>query len=430
MSLTTQNPTSESISSRLSKDHLLQHVNTVRAFSLYLCEPLETEDFVIQASEFASPTKWHLAHTSWFFETFVLEKFQDDFESLHPQYAYFFNSYYLQTGVPFTRAKRGVLSRPTVKEVFEYRQYVNEELEKFIESASEETWKEAAKVIEIGIHHEQQHQELILTDLKYMLGQNPLLPVYREAEHKPAPEVGPMNWVPFEEQITEIGNTGNEFTYDNEHPRHRTLVQDFELADRLVKNGEYLEFIKDDGYSRSELWLDEGWSAVNKNEWKAPLYWFKRDGKWMQFTLSGAREVELGEPVSHVSYYEADAFARWKGVRLPTEQEWEHACGDLPVDGNFVEEENLHPAALQSSAQKLKQMYGDVWEWTMSAYAPYPNYKPLPGALGEYNGKFMANQYVLRGGSCATSQTHIRKTYRNFFHADARWQFSGIRLAR
>lgn len=430
MSLTTQKTMTESISSRLSKDHLLQHVKTVRAFSLYVCEPLETEDFVIQASEFASPTKWHLAHTSWFFETFVLEKFQDDFESLHPQYAYFFNSYYLQTGVPFTRAKRGVLSRPTVKEVFEYRRYVNQELEKFIESASEEIWEEAAKVVEIGIHHEQQHQELILTDLKYMLGQNPLLPVYREAEHVPVSDVGPINWVPFEEQITEIGNAGNEFTYDNEHPRHRTLVQDFELADRLVTNGEYLEFIKDDGYSRSELWLDEGWSAVNKNEWKAPLYWFKRDGKWMQFTLSGAREVDSNEPVCHVSYYEADAFARWKGVRLPTEQEWEHACGDLPIEGNFVEEENFHPAALQSSSRTLKQMYGDVWEWTMSAYAPYPNYKPLPGALGEYNGKFMANQYVLRGGSCATSQTHIRKTYRNFFHADARWQFSGIRLAR
>ncbi|MGN8225261.1 ergothioneine biosynthesis protein EgtB [Gracilimonas sp. BCB1] len=430
MTTTTQESISESTDSRLSKSHLLQHFKTVRSFSLYLCEPLETEDFVIQASEFASPTKWHLAHTSWFFETFVLEKFDDDFESLHPQYAYFFNSYYLQTGVPFTRAKRGVLSRPTVKEVFEYRRYVNEQLEAFIESASEETWQEASKVVEIGIHHEQQHQELILTDLKYMLGQNPLLPKYREGDHKLLPEAKPINWIPFEEKVTEIGNEGGEFTYDNEHPRHRTLVQDFELADRLITNGEYLEFINDGGYSRSELWLDEGWSAVKSNEWKAPLYWFQRDGKWMQFTLFGAREVDPNEPVTHVSYYEADAFARWRGVRLPTEQEWEHACGDLSVTGNFVEDGNFHPTAPEPSSEKLKQMYGDVWEWTMSAYAPYPNYKPLPGALGEYNGKFMANQYVLRGGSCATSQMHIRKTYRNFFHADARWQFSGIRLAK
>ena len=414
----------------LSKKNLLRHFKDVRAFSNYLVEPLETEDFVIQASEFASPTKWHLAHTSWFFETFVLEKFEDGFESLHPQYAYFFNSYYLQTGVPFTRAKRGVLSRPTVKEVFEYRQYVNEQLELFIESASDGVWEEAAKVVEIGINHEQQHQELILTDLKYMLGQNPLLPVYRELKKEAAPKAESINWISFEEQITEIGNVGDEFTYDNEHPQHRTLVQDFKLSDRLITNGEYLEFMNEGGYSESKLWLDEGWSAVNNNEWKAPLYWFKRDGKWMQFTLSGAREIDHNEPVTHVSYYEADAFARWKGVRLPTEQEWERACGDLEIEGNFVEKGSFHPAGVESSPQQLKQMYGDAWEWTMSAYAPYPNYKPLPGALGEYNGKFMANQYVLRGGSCATSQTHIRKTYRNFFHADARWQFSGIRLAK
>jgi ergothioneine biosynthesis protein EgtB len=429
MSVTAEKKKASGQRESLSKESILKHFKDTRAFSNYLVEPLEVEDFVIQASEFASPTKWHLAHTSWFFETFVLEKFDDDFDSLHPQYAYFFNSYYLQTGVPFTRAKRGVLSRPTVKEVFEYRQYVNEQVEAFINSASEELWKEAAKVIEIGINHEQQHQELILTDLKYMLGQNPLLPVYRESDHKPVPKAEPLEWVSFEEQITEIGNAGGEFTYDNEHPQHRTLVQDFELSNRLITNGEYLEYMNDGGYSESKLWLDEGWSAINENEWKAPLYWFRRDGKWMQFTLSGAREIDPNEPVTHVSYYEADAFARWKGVRLPTEQEWEHACGDLPIEGNFVEGESFHPTG-SGSSQKLKQMYGDVWEWTMSAYAPYPNYKPLPGALGEYNGKFMANQYVLRGGSCATSKTHIRKTYRNFFHADARWQFSGIRLAK
>ncbi|MBO6522640.1 MAG: ergothioneine biosynthesis protein EgtB [Balneolaceae bacterium] len=417
------------IPERLSKKTILTQFKKVRDFTHYLVEPLETEDFVIQPMESASPAKWHLAHTSWFFETFVLGKFQPDFESLHPQYAYFFNSYYLQTGVPFTRAKRGLLSRPTVKEVFEYRAYVNEQMESFINNSNEGIWSEVASVIEIGNHHEQQHQELILTDLKFLLAQNPLLPVYREAEPVKSKPANPINWISFEEGLIEVGNKGNEFTYDNEHPHHRTFVQDFELADRLVTNDEYLEFMNSGGYEESRYWLDEGWSAVQREGWKAPLYWFKREGKWMQFTLSGVRPVDSGEPVTHISYYEADAYARWKGCRLPTEQEWEHACGNLEIEGNFVDEDHFHPVAV-SSKKGLKQMFGDTWEWTMSSYSPYPNYKPLPGALGEYNGKFMANQYVLRGGSCATSQSHIRKTYRNFFHADARWQFSGIRLAR
>jgi ergothioneine biosynthesis protein EgtB len=236
--------------------------------------------------------------------------------------------------------------------------------------------------------------------------------------------------VKFDEELVEIGNRGNEFTYDNEHPRHRRFVQNFELADRLITNREYLEFINDGGYNRSELWLDEGWSKVKSEEWEAPLYWFKRGVNWFNFTLSGAREIAINEPVTHISYYEADAFARWKGCRLPTEQEWELACGDREISGNFVDQNIFHPLALQNNSQELKQMFGDVWEWTQSSYSPYPGYKPLPGALGEYNGKFMANQYVLRGGSCATSKSHIRKTYRNFFHADARWQFSGIRLAK
>lgn len=414
---------------RLSKEQILAQFREVRSFSHYLVEPLETEDFVIQPMENASPTKWHLAHTSWFFETFVLAKFQPDFESLHPQYAYFFNSYYLQTGVPFTRAKRGLLSRPTVKDVFEYRAYVNKEMEAFIQNCNEETWAEAASVVEIGNNHEQQHQELILTDLKFLLAQNPLLPIYRERSIPKFPDTAPLDWIPFEEGIVGIGSKGNEFTYDNEHPHHRTFVQNFELADRLITNAEYLEFMETGGYEHSPYWLDEGWSTVKKEEWKAPLYWFKRDDEWMQFTLSGARKVEPNEPVTHISYFEADAFARWKGCRLPTEQEWEHACGDLEDEGNFVNEDQFHPMAT-SPKKGLKQMYGDLWEWTISSYSPYPNYKPLPGALGEYNGKFMANQYVLRGGSCATSQSHIRKTYRNFFHASARWQFSGIRLAR
>jgi ergothioneine biosynthesis protein EgtB len=418
------------LSPRLLKEHLLTEFNKVRAFTHHLVDPLETEDFVIQPMENASPAKWHLAHTSWFFETFVLGKYDPGFESLHPQYAYFFNSYYLQTGVPFTRANRGMLSRPTVKEVFEYREYVNDQMTRFIENCSDEIWGEVAPVIEIGNHHEQQHQELILTDLKYLLAQNPLLPVYRDRVITESPDPNEIEWIAFDKGIVKIGNKGREFTYDNEHPRHRTFVQDYELADRLVTNKEYLEFMNDGGYKHSEFWLDEGWSTVKRESWSSPLYWFQRENRWMNFTLSGARFIDENEPVTHISYYEADAFARWKGVRLPTEQEWEHACGKRVISGNFVDDNAFHPVPNSNQEKGLKQMFGDTWEWTMSSYSPYPNYKPLPGALGEYNGKFMANQYVLRGGSCATSKSHIRRTYRNFFHADARWQFSGIRLAR
>lgn len=415
---------------RFSRARILELFKTTRSFTKHIVKPLEIEDFVIQAMENASPTKWHLAHTSWFFETFVLGKYQIDFKSLHPQYAYLFNSYYLQTGVPFARAGRGMLSRPTVKEVFEYRAYVNEKMESFINSASDKDWKEASQVIEIGINHEQQHQELIITDFKYLLAQDPLLPVYKAGKEIPAKDPGELTWTNFNEAVVEIGNEGGEFTYDNEHPRHRTLVQDFAIANRLITNKEYLEFINAGGYTRSEFWLSEGWGKVKEEGWIAPLYWFKRDGEWTQFTLSGARKVADFEPVTHISYYEADAFAKWKGLRLPTEQEWEHACGNLPIEGNFVDEDVLHPVPLQKAQEGLQQMYGDVWEWTQSSYNAYPGYAPLPGALGEYNGKFMANQFVLRGGSCATSKSHIRKTYRNFFHGDARWQFSGIRLAK
>ena len=415
---------------RFTRERILRSYEQTRTFSHTITECLEPEDFVIQPMESASPTKWHLAHTSWFFETFVLGKFDAEFSSMHPQYAYLFNSYYLQTGVPFTRSQRGVISRPTVKDVFEYRAYVNEKMKEFIEQVDDEVWTEAAPVIEIGINHEQQHQELILTDIKYTLAQNPLLPVYRDIKVQEVDKISALEWISFEEGITEIGHPGDAFTYDNEHPQHRTFVQNYALSDRLVTNGEYLEFMKDAGYERSELWLDEGWTCVRSEEWKAPLYWFVRDGEWWNYTLSGARKVNLHEPVTHVSYFEADAFARWKGVRLPTEQEWEHASKDLPVEGNFVEKQSFHTSPLKEGTSGLKQMYGDVWEWTSSSYAPYPGYKPLPGALGEYNGKFMSNQYVLRGGSCATSQTHIRNTYRNFFQARSRWQFSGIRLAK
>lgn len=419
-----------SASDRFSRDHLLQRFKQIRQDSLDIVDPLEPEDFVIQVKTETSPTKWHLAHVSWFFETFVLEKAIEGYESMHPQYAYIFNSYYLQTGEPHARAKRGYLSRPTVEEVMEYREYVNREVIEFLNNASEEELAEFGPVIEIGNNHEQQHQELMITDFKYMFGQNPLYPVYREQEHPESKEPGQLKWVSFDEGIYQIGNNGGEFTYDNEHPQHREFLESFELADRLITNREYMEFMKEGGYERSALWLDDGWATVNEHNWDSPLYWCRRDDGWYHYTLSGLRKPDPNEPVTHISYYEADAFARWADARLPTEQEWEVAASDKPYDGNFVETENFHPRPLQNNAEGLKQMYGDVWEWTKSAYDAYPGYEPLEGALGEYNGKFMCGQYVLRGGSCATSNTHIRKTYRNFFYPDARWQFNGIRLAR
>jgi ergothioneine biosynthesis protein EgtB len=422
-------PILERSQDRHSKEKLTDRFKTIRNFSHRLVEPLETEDFVIQAMENTSPVKWHLAHVSWFFETFVLEKVIPDYESLHPQYSYIFNSYYLQTGEPHTRSKRGLLSRPTVKEVFEYREYVDNQILNFIEQATEDQLAEFGPVIEIGNHHEQQHQELILTDLKYMFAQNPLYPAYRDLDMPEGTAPDSINWINVEEGVYEIGNKGDEYTYDNERPRHRKFLESFEIADRLITNGEFMEFIEDGGYERSPLWLDDGWATVNEKGWNSPLYWKKRDGEWCYFTLGGFRKINPHEPVTHVSYYEADAFARWAGARLPREAEWEVAAGER-YDGNFVEDGYYHPRPLQGDDSQPKQMYGDVWEWTMSAYEPYPGYEPLPGALGEYNGKFMCSQYVLRGGSCATSETHIRKTYRNFFYPDARWQFNGIRLAR
>ena len=415
---------------RHSKEHLAERFQAIRSFSDRLTEPLEVEDFVIQAIDNTSPTKWHLAHVSWFYETFVLEKAIPDYESLHPQYAYIFNSYYLQTGQPHGRSKRGLLSRPTVKEVFEYRKYVNERILDFIDQANEEQLAEYGPVIEIGNHHEQQHQELMLTDLKYMFAQNPLFPAYRELDLSGGDEPEALHWLSFDEGLYEIGSTGGEYTYDNEHPRHRTFLESFELADRLITNAEFMQFMDDGGYERSPLWLDDGWATVNQQGWDSPLYWIQKEGAWHYYTLGGLKKVNPYAPVTHVSYYEADAFARWADARLPTEAEWEIAAGDRPVKGNFVESEAYHPQPLQEEAGGLQQMYGDVWEWTASSYEPYPGYEPLPGALGEYNGKFMCSQYVLRGGSCATSQTHIRKTYRNFFYPDARWQFNGIRLAK
>jgi len=416
---------------KLTPAYLKNNYNRIRSFTEELTAPLETEDYVIQAMENVSPAKWHLAHTSWFFETFVLEKAYDNYESLHPQYHHLFNSYYLQTGQPFTRQHRGLITRPTVKQTYEYRRYVDEQMANVFSDITGDQFRELAPIIEIGINHEQQHQELLVTDIKYNLAQNPLGPVYKEAPvAQNGAQIPQLNWVSIDEGVYEIGYRGEGFSYDNEHPRHKRYIHGFEMADRLITNKEYIAFIEDGGYQKSDLWLSDGYAAIKEKRWQAPLYWTLRDGIWHQFTLAGIRPVEPNEPVTHVSYYEADAFARWYGARLPGEGEWEVAAENAEIDGNFVEKRAFHPAPLSHYDNSIKQLFGDTWEWTKSAYDPYPGYEPLPGALGEYNGKFMSSQYVLRGGSCATSQTHIRPTYRNFFYPDARWQFSGIRLAR
>ena len=418
----------------LSQESLADFYKAVREFSYTLAEPLEIEDYVVQSMPDVSPTKWHLAHTSWFFETFVLAKAIAEYKSPNPQYAYLFNSYYVQAGERHLRPKRGLISRPTVEETYSYRNHVDESMLQFMENAGDREWRELAPVIEIGIHHEQQHQELIVTDIKHVLSENPINPEYVNKKKNGGGSAKPENltWVDFEGGVHTIGHSDGGFGYDNEYPLHKVYLNPYKLGSRLVTNSEYMEFIKDGGYEIPEIWLSEGWATVETNNWRAPLYWQEKDGEWMQFTLTGLRRVEPNEPVTHVSYFEADAYARWAGSRLPTEAEWEVASGKVPVEGNFVDNMNFHPEPLKKSSNgdSLNQMFGDVWEWTQSSYSAYPGYKTLPGALGEYNGKFMCNQMVLRGGSCATSKSHIRKTYRNFFPANARWQFMGIRLAK
>jgi ergothioneine biosynthesis protein EgtB len=402
----------------------------IREFSEKLRETLEPEDCVVQTMPEASPVKWHLAHTSWFFETFVLKEALPNYKPIHPQFAYLFNSYYNAAGKMHCRPKRGLISRPTLRETLEYRCQVDGIMDAVFENPG--ILEKFASVIRLGLHHEQQHQELILTDIKHVFSENPLRPVFCERSTSESASVELGSWPSFPAGVCEIGYKGVGFHFDNEGPHHRQFTEAFELMPRLVTNGDYLEFIEDGGYRRPEFWLSLGWYTVNEQHWEAPLYWEKRDGSWWVFTLSGMRELDKDEPVCHVSYFEADAFARWAKARLPNEFEWEVAAADLPYAGNFADNKRFHPQPLDQTAgrQPLAQMFGDVWEWTSSSYSPYPGYAPTVGALGEYNGKFMCNQYVLRGGSCATSRSHIRKTYRNFFPPNARWQFTGIRLAR
>ncbi len=415
----------------LSTEALAREYRRVRVNSLRLCEPLAIEDFGLQAMANTSPPKWHLAHTTWFFETFVLKPDNPGYEPWHPAFEHLFNSYYNGIGTPFPRPQRGLLSRPTVEEVIAYRQTIDDRVLKLLESGHE-TDAECLRRIELGLHHEQQHQELLLTDLKYSFHVNPLLPAYRRQTDRPRPtNTKKANaWVEVDRRLVTLGATGDRFCFDNETPRHRHYLQPFALATTLVTNGDFLAFMTDGGYRRPELWLADGWDLVRQQGWHAPLYWRRQEGNWYCYTLSGLRSMTPDQPVCHLSYYEADAYARWAGARLPTEGEWETVAADLPVVGNFIDSGQLHPQPADSAGDTLCQLFGDVWEWTASSYSPYPGFQPAAGAIGEYNGKFMSNQMVLRGGSCVSDAGHIRPSYRNFFYPADRWQFSGLRLAR
>jgi ergothioneine biosynthesis protein EgtB len=400
----------------------------VRATTEELAAPLSPEDQTVQSMPDASPTKWHRAHVTWFFETFILSKHLSGYRACNDAYAYIFNSYYEALGDRQPRAERGLISRPGVEEVADYRQHVDRAMARLLGS---DLAPGVPELVTLGLHHEQQHQELLLMDIKHVLSRNPLRPVYRDnhqctGERMVPPKAG---WIEHESGTAEIGHQGPEFAFDNEYPRHPVYLTPFALADRPVTNGEWLTFMEAGGYERHEFWLSDGWSVVMNQGWRAPLYWFTdpdEPDQWLQFTLSGVRPVDPDEPVCHVSYYEADAFSHWTGMRLPTEAEWETVAAASGEGSNFLGDRAVHPRpAIETNA-----LYGDVWEWTSSAYAPYPGFRAAPGAVGEYNGKFMVSQYVLRGGCCATPVGHTRPTYRNFFPPGARWAFSGVRLAR
>lgn len=423
------------------KTSFADRYHSVRKHSTSLCQPLKTEDYVVQPIQDVSPPKWHLAHTTWFFEQFILKPYKKDYKIFDEAYNYIFNSYYESMGEKMLRDHRGNMTRPSTEDVYRYREYVDQQMLELIDSASFDRQPEISKLAELGLHHEQQHQELLVTDIKYILGNNPLFPVY----HHPSKiwevrlDTNKQEYIAVKGGNYSIGFKGEGFHYDNEEGYHQVYLHNFKILNRLITNEEYLAFIEAGGYKNYDLWLADGRDFILQNKIQAPQYWHKIEGKWYHYTLHGLQLVDMQAPVTHVSHYEADAFARWQEKRLPTEQEWEVACQLAQYDknshqlsrANFVETALLQPQPLQREGTDTipAQMMGDVWEWTQSAYLPYPFYKRERGALGEYNGKFMSNQMVLRGGSCATPESHVRSTYRNFFQPDKRWQFTGIRLA-
>ncbi len=412
---------------------LSEQYQQVRQLSDRICVPLAIEDYGVQSMPDVSPPKWHLAHTTWFFETFLLIPHLSGYEVFHPAFGYLFNSYYEAVGKRHPRPQRGLLSRPTVEQVYCYRAYVDQAMHTLLQELERNQLSSTAlsDLITLGLHHEQQHQELLLTDIKHILALNPLRPAYQSdlVARETGSPASKEQWLDYPGGLYSIGHQGSEFAFDNESPVHSVYLQDYYLASRLITNGEYLEFIQAGEYGKPDHWLAEGWATVQVNQWDAPLYWEQIDGNWWIMTLDGLRQINEHEPVCHVSFYEADAYARWAGKRLPTEAEWETAADAVSAQGNFLDSGQLHPSAA-TGLTRPDQLFGDVWEWTQSAYLPYPGFKPSEEAVGEYNGKFMCNQMVLRGGSCVTPQNHIRPSYRNFFPPATRWQFSGIRLAQ
>lgn len=404
---------------------LVARYRAVRMDTEQLCAPLQVDDYQCQSITEASPPKWHIAHVSWFFEAFVLPYFDKNYRPFHSKYSYLFNSYYETVGSMQPRSQRGLLSRPTVEDIYRYRKYVDEQVLALMDSIDENLWPEFVFRITLGLNHEQQHQELLLMDIKHNFWMNPLKPAYREDLVISQSPHSALGWLERSGGLQQIGHCGDAFCFDNETPRHSVLLRDYYLADRVVSNGDYLAFIDDDGYERPDLWLADGWYLIKQQQWKHPLYWERssEDSEWWQFTLGGMRRLELNEPVCHVSFYEAAAYANWAGKRLPSEAELEFALAEQTVRGNLLDSGLLQPRAGSG------QWYGDVWEWTASAYAPYPGFRPLEGSIGEYNGKFMCNQMVLRGGCCVTPAEHVRASYRNFFYPQDRWPFTGIRLA-
>lgn len=413
------------VDSTSSRAALVAEFDRVRGCTECLCAPLAIDDFQVQSMEQTSPPKWHIAHVTWFFEAFVLPQFVPGYEPLDARFDFLFNSYYYTHGEMYPRPKRGLLSRPTLDEVLRYRAHVDERMRGLVASVAGAQWRELAFRVVLGLNHEEQHQELLLMDVKHNFSVNPLKPAYREdLEAKPG-EARAMRWLERAGGIHRIGYDGKGFAFDNEKPRHEVLLREHRLADRFVTNGEYRDFVGDGGYDNPALWLSDGWALIQREGWRHPLYWERREGDWVQFTLGGLHALDLREPVCHLSFYEADAYARWAGKRLPLESELEALLEEQPVTGNFFDSGRLHPAAAGDGGQ----WFGDLWAWTASPYTAYPGFRPLAGSMGEYNGKFMSNQMVLKGGCCVTPAGHTRASYRNFFYPDERWAFTGLRLA-